>query len=751
MSVEFSTSLDRVKQFGLVGESYKPKNKKNYLIKINSIEEKIDKITVDVSVSVKNNLIKQDKLNYKKENLTTEENLFLGLAFVSVWEENQPSFLSSSKMSESEIEKLKKNAKKFLELATEEDFGKMPNKKYCLTYYLIAKYKLYDYKENALNDLYNSLNSSDIFADFYNLLIEFENYSIKKIAIAKNGLKKFPNNERLMLAIVNYYQSHNKHKKVIDFINEKKKIIPKKEWEKFKNLRIKLIFSLLELKKFDEAEKELNIPLDLHKSSSLFLKGFIQYQAEKYKEAEKYFIDIVKITNYHNSSELVASYYFLMGCYNELNETSELEELITEINLDNDFFWIEELGFYYLDNIIEILENILNSKINEVEKAKISGLLAYLYFEKNKNREVSDRVSFGRKISKKEQRKLKKSLSLLRNALTYYPNLYFFNKVYSDLCNYTKDYEKAVIFDLKQLNNFNIDEEIESYGYTELTRCSENFIDNYVELVKNNVINTKNYIENRLEYDIEVFKKLKKYYTISELYYFLKDRISLDIIANTEKEKNQDFLFDIAYSLKECADPAEAKIVYEKYIEIIGESSSVLNNLAIIYEEQENQKEAIKLIKKAKKLSDNDVVVDRNYKRLVSNSKNTPKTNSEKQERKAHNPSTIIEKGIGYFKYYKQGKKIKVGYENSRHFKLLKFLIEPINTAKTIDSVFDVIKIPKDRNDSMLNSSNIYQTKERKVNIISYAIKELQKKEGLKGRLKFELDKNQGTYRLNTK
>jgi len=108
-----------------------------------------------------------------------------------------------------------------------------------------------------------------------------------------------------------------------------------------------------------------------------------------------------------------------------------------------------------------------------------------------------------------------------------------------------------------------------------------------------------------------------------------------------------------------------------------------------------------------------------------------------------------IEKDIGYLRLKKQGPKIRIGECNSRHFRLFQFLSSPFDTARTIDSVFDAIKLSKDKNDQMLSSYNVHQSINRKIDLIKYAIKEFQKIKELQGKFKFELDREQKTYRLS--
>ncbi|MFH0968985.1 MAG: hypothetical protein V1804_00560 [Patescibacteria group bacterium] len=129
---------------------------------------------------------------------------------------------------------------------------------------------------------------------------------------------------------------------------------------------------------------------------------------------------------------------------------------------------------------------------------------------------------------------------------------------------------------------------------------------------------------------------------------------------------------------------------------------------------------------------------------------NTLSKNKEQQELvpSKNNSTTLIENETGYFKFQKQGEKIKIGGKDTRHFRLLRLLCDPIDTARTIEVIFDSIKIPRDKNDSMLNSFNNIQSINRKLEIVRFAIKELQKIKRIQGKLKFIFDENQKTYRL---
>jgi hypothetical protein len=104
------------------------------------------------------------------------------------------------------------------------------------------------------------------------------------------------------------------------------------------------------------------------------------------------------------------------------------------------------------------------------------------------------------------------------------------------------------------------------------------------------------------------------------------------------------------------------------------------------------------------------------------------------------NPKLVTQNGVGYLKFSNQDKKIKIGGIGTRKYRLLEILIEPLGVARTIESIFENIGISRDKVDSRLRDT--YLSKERKREIIEYAMKELQKIEGLKSRVKLGFSNN---------
>lgn len=91
-------------------------------------------------------------------------------------------------------------------------------------------------------------------------------------------------------------------------------------------------------------------------------------------------------------------------------------------------------------------------------------------------------------------------------------------------------------------------------------------------------------------------------------------------------------------------------------------------------------------------------------------------------------PYCVVEGKWGYLKADgKFGKKTKIGKSEARPFRLLQCVFEPFGVAKTVDAVFDAIRLPKDAKDTSLNSYDAYKKRGRQIEIIKYTIKELQK------------------------
>lgn len=98
-------------------------------------------------------------------------------------------------------------------------------------------------------------------------------------------------------------------------------------------------------------------------------------------------------------------------------------------------------------------------------------------------------------------------------------------------------------------------------------------------------------------------------------------------------------------------------------------------------------------------------------------------------------PFCITDKGYGFLKFSENGERIRIGKVDSQPFKLLKTLLDPLGTAKSIEFVFEKISNNDHaENDAYLNMNKMIRT-------IRYSITELQKGNKMRGKLTFKIDK----------
>lgn len=97
-------------------------------------------------------------------------------------------------------------------------------------------------------------------------------------------------------------------------------------------------------------------------------------------------------------------------------------------------------------------------------------------------------------------------------------------------------------------------------------------------------------------------------------------------------------------------------------------------------------------------------------------------------------PRVFPDEGFGYLKYGMEGAGILIGKVNSQPYRLLQTLIEPeVGVYKTVESAFEAIREGLYKKATITNQA-------QKVQKIKYVIKELQKRNKLRGKLRFEFD-----------
>ncbi|HPN14755.1 MAG TPA: hypothetical protein PLF71_01385 [bacterium] len=88
-------------------------------------------------------------------------------------------------------------------------------------------------------------------------------------------------------------------------------------------------------------------------------------------------------------------------------------------------------------------------------------------------------------------------------------------------------------------------------------------------------------------------------------------------------------------------------------------------------------------------------------------------------------PFCFEENGNGFLKYYKQGKNIKIGKSDSKHYLLLQLLLDPFGVKRTIDSVYEAISNNKRKKQTTTNQK--YVSTPTKIRALECVKKELQR------------------------
>lgn len=87
---------------------------------------------------------------------------------------------------------------------------------------------------------------------------------------------------------------------------------------------------------------------------------------------------------------------------------------------------------------------------------------------------------------------------------------------------------------------------------------------------------------------------------------------------NNDQLVISDCLFEVAYSFSEINNNDKAEHYYNEYLNIFGESSAVLNNLGVIYENRGDLEKALSYFEKAKNLDQQNDKAHKNYERVNS-------------------------------------------------------------------------------------------------------------------------------------
>jgi len=647
------------KQFGIL--SKKDRRKKPFEISVKSIKK--DKNKISVNFEIKNDdegKLPLKFISYKIKELTPHQLIFIGWAYINLDDYKN---------------NYKETAKEYLKEAIKKDVDS------CLPHYLLADENLEQYENWKMRELYRAAEKSDVFPDFYRLLWRKEKNRIRAEATIKKGVEKFPHNLKLVLHHAENLFDKNKPTGALKVLKSGQpfKIEQRIDYDNFIFLTSSIYVAL---KKYQDAQRIIQ-ESSLSNNKQNFLLGLVNFKQKKYKQATEVFTKVIEEGRADNDITK-ASLYYLLNCYHRLGQKKEVEKIIDLLPKGGEWF-VFPFHHHFAEFAEQSLKLILKKYSDERLKSKISGFLAAVILD-NKFWQGEESPK-KRKLTKAEKRLLDNTIKLAKEAVRLHPDDGFFNLVLSHLISIKGDYDNSFYQGLyalsEQTGQYSLDD---NHNFE---KCSEEFIAEYPEKLASvyNEIHfpIKNYIDNYFGYDIDWLYKKKNYQIISSLYHWAKSKSDWTEFGKRLEENKKELgeyagggLFEIAYSLNENKERDEAKKVYEYVVQLSGETSAVMNNLAMISEKKGDLSKAKELIKKAKSLlgKEEDEIIDRNFARLVERSKkhrNTAKSSKKERETKSKKPSPTFNTDNGEIVFRDKKCQIPLG---SNQYYLCKAIFE---------------------------------------------------------------------------
>jgi len=462
--------------------------------------------------------------------------------------------------------------------------------------------------------------------EYVELYFERETNLLKRFNLAKKVLMKNPKYEPALKATFDYYTKSD-NQEVEDF-----KKFYKENYEEMKNalyssdfVRLSFVF-FLKSKQFDMCEELLKKEPFLHTpwnylkdNINSYLRGVLYYEQENYSESLRYFKETVE--NIGDTELLLGCHIYMFSIYMKLKDSIGIENTLSQmckqiesISMNDYFVFQMELPTkqFFLDEIQYAIQN------NISDKTRLTAIYLFKKFLYQDETVLSEN-------DKKEIEGLLNDIK--KNTKENLFDLYLLAHGYYRI----DQNDNAVIYKLKYVLAGG-----KEWIFTDIAECSEDFLYEYATTIKKEItrppsrdVRVERYFREMFSKDVEELFKKKQYDTISDIYSLLEGTALELFFSPEELEDGYTFFdrrFEVAYSLNEAERVSDAQKVYES---IEDPSSSVLNNLALIYEGQGDIKKAKETIKRAFDLTDGkEELITRNKERMFSVKKNSaPKSN----------------------------------------------------------------------------------------------------------------------------
>lgn len=259
----------------------------------------------------------------------------------------------------------------------------------------------------------------------------------------------------------------------------------------------------------------------------------------------------------------------------------------------------------------------------------------------------------------------------------------------------------------------------------DLSLATRRIMDNNFNLCDLELISSHeygNYVLRFIDFDIKINQELRQKF-IGRLKGYLK------LFADGKLESSTENYFRIEL---------QRKSIEEKIDEISGKTGSTLALRDSDFSGDFRFFESILLLEKEKKLTIKNI----SSKETCKNSFSYIIHCELKGKCNSRPPFYIIKKGMGFLKFSKNGRTIKIGKTDSQHFRLLKLLLKDFERENRIDYVFEKIETKRIKKYPDLDPDD-------QMRKLEYVVKELQKNKRLGGRLKITLNKRGRTIRID--
>ncbi len=452
----------------------------------------------------------------------------------------------------------------------------------------------------------------------YELIFRHENNQIRRFFLAEKAFLETGNYSYLHYILDECF-TKKEYKRYIDIYIKNLKVVHKDNSFPYDAITYaNFIESCVKAGEFDTAKENLRddeIRYFHGSYNKSFFEGVIAFYKKDFLNAEKSF-EKALVYDEESESECTKSstifYTLSLLEQNKKDIASSLVFSLKPIKLKDEGY--ERLSnFDIADKEIDLISQLEKISLTNNQKTSL------IYY---KTSLIAGKIN----LTKEDASSIIKNLKL-PDLVRIYSQEFEYNFYLSDAYYTLGSYDKA--YEHKIRSYYTQDEEQYVAHIVEISKTSKEFQNNLIKHLteiseKNHPSKVKNYVEKELPEVIDYFWTIKNYKIVAEIYHFLNDK---------KLTLPEEYLFEFAYSLVEESDTKEAKNCYELYIKKSGKTSSVLNNLALIYEGEGDLKKAKDIIMEAYNLAKGkDATVNRNKERLFAVTKKKTSVPGEKSK-----------------------------------------------------------------------------------------------------------------------